>query len=56
MRITERCQKCGTCVNECPVGAISLDPKGKTAVIDQNKCVKCGYCQTVCPFDAIEED
>ena len=49
----EKCIGCGTCVNVCPVGAISFGPDGK-AVIDPKKCIKCKTCEGVCPVQAIK--
>ena len=49
----KKCIGCGTCVDICPVNAISFDDEGK-AVIDQEKCIKCGTCEAVCPVNAIE--
>lgn len=49
----EKCIGCGTCVDVCPVSAISLNDEGK-AQIDQEKCIKCGTCEAVCPVMAIE--
>jgi ferredoxin len=50
-KITVDCVSCGTCVNECPVGAIS---KGEGLyVIDPDKCTECGACADVCPVGAI---
>ena len=49
----EKCIGCGTCVDVCPVNAISLNDEGK-AQIDQEKCIKCGTCEAVCPVMAIE--
>lgn len=46
------CIGCGTCVNMCPVGAISFDKNGK-AKIDPKLCIKCKTCQGVCPVSAI---
>ncbi len=50
--ITDECISCGTCVDECPVEAISEgDDK---YVIDPDLCTDCGTCADVCPTDAIE--
>jgi heterodisulfide reductase subunit A len=48
-----RCSKCGLCVEVCPYGAISLDPKEKFAVVDEVKCRACGMCAATCPSQAI---
>lgn len=48
------CIGCGTCVNICPVGAISM-VNGK-AHIDNEVCIKCGSCEGVCPVGAIKID
>ena len=48
--ITADCEKCGECIQSCPVGAISPD-----YVIDRDGCIYCGACLSVCPWDAIEE-
>ena len=47
------CVGCRTCVDVCPVGAISM---GDTvAQIDQEICINCGACQGACSVNAIEE-
>ena len=38
-KITDICVACGTCIDECPVGAIS---EGDIYKIDENACVSCG--------------
>ena len=52
-KITDKCVACGTCINECPMGAIS---EGDIYVIDADACVGCGSCAGACPNDAIVED
>ena len=51
-KITDACKGCSLCAKNCPVNAISGEPK-KKFVIDQTKCIKCGACITKCPFKAI---
>lgn len=48
-----KCNGCGTCLEFCPTGAISLI-HGK-AVINQRNCMECGMCLGVCPVGAIHE-
>ncbi len=38
-----RCISCNICVDNCPVGAITM-VRG-VAVIDQEKCISCGICK-----------
>lgn len=49
--IGDSCVACGTCLDGCPVDAISED--GGKYVIDANTCVDCGTCAGNCPMDAI---
>jgi len=46
----EKCTACGTCVDTCPVQAITLQDK---AVIDKENCTDCGVCVEGCPEEAI---
>lgn len=49
----ERCTGCGTCVRECPVGAIPADdPKTVHAAL----CTSCMRCIAVCPTGARHND
>ncbi len=50
-KISDACAACGTCIDECPVGAIA---EGDIYSIDASKCVDCGTCADVCPMEAIQ--
>ena len=67
---TEKCIKCGRCVQACPYnsivrfgrpcaeacGADAIDSDElNRAVINQDKCVACGLCIVSCPFAAIAD-
>lgn len=52
-KITDACIACGTCVGECPVGAIALN--GDKYDIDADACLDCGSCAGACPVGAIEQ-
>jgi heterodisulfide reductase subunit A len=56
-RVSESlCVGCGTCVQACPFGAISMIAgQGMLSVssIDPTLCVSCGNCAVVCPAKAI---
>ena len=45
-----RCDGCGVCVDECPVGAIAVSV---LATIDTFACTGCGRCVAACPTQAI---
>ena len=49
-KITDSCVACGTCMGECPSGAIS---EGDIYTIDPNVCVDCGTCADACAMGAI---
>ena len=48
--INEDCIACGTCIDECPVNAIS---EGDIYTIDADTCTDCGACADACPTEAI---
>ncbi len=53
--INDKCEKCGDCVDECPVEAITEGTD--KYVIDADTCVDCGTCTEVCPVGAaVPED
>ncbi len=47
----EWCTGCGTCVDQCPVSALSMN--GPVPEVDADRCIACFCCQEVCPEKAI---
>jgi len=47
----EKCDGCGTCVDECSTEAISI--VDNVAVVNADECVDCEVCVDVCPNGAI---
>lgn len=52
-RTSEACVHCGTCVRECPVGAIDAEDPSR---IDAAHCLSCFRCIKVCPTKAKNMD
>jgi len=50
----EMCTGCEVCIDECSIGAISMDED--VAVIEESECIRCGICHNVCPSDAVRHD
>ena len=50
----ETCTGCGSCVDICPVEAITLE--NDKAKVDEDTCVDCGTCVDECPVEAIALD
>ena len=50
----EKCTGCESCLDSCPLDAITMD--GDVAVIDEDACGDCGSCVDVCPVEAISMD
>lgn len=48
--ITDECTACGSCIDSCPVEAIS---EGDIYVIDAELCTDCGDCVETCPVECI---
>jgi uncharacterized protein (DUF362 family)/NAD-dependent dihydropyrimidine dehydrogenase PreA subunit len=47
----ELCTKCGTCIEHCPVSALSLGDC--LPQVDADVCIACFCCQEICPEKAI---
>ena len=50
----EKCTGCESCVEVCPVEAISME--NDKARVDEESCVDCGTCVDECPSEAISLD
>jgi len=50
----EKCMLCGTCVDECFMGALSIGEE--KIILDENSCKGCGRCVTVCPEGAVRAE
>ena len=46
--ISDDCIACGTCIDECPVEAIS---EGDKYSINPDLCTECGTCADACPSE-----
>ncbi|HUT54180.1 MAG TPA: 4Fe-4S binding protein [bacterium] len=51
LRVTDACEGCGTCVEQCFVQAIRLED-GRAVITEM--CKGCGRCAEACPHGAIE--
>lgn len=45
------CTGCGTCIDQCPVAALSMPED--LPVVDADTCITCFCCQEICPEKAI---
>ena len=52
LEVSENCTGCGTCVRDCPVGALMVKD-GKVAARKPEECIDCKHCVAVCPVGAI---
>lgn len=48
----ERCEGCGDCVEQCPMGVFQM-VDSKSQAVNEEKCIECCLCETVCPQLAI---
>ena len=50
LQLTDRCVKCGRCVQSCPAGCIDL----AAGTLDNERCVRCLNCLAVCRLGGVE--
>ncbi len=51
-----KCKKCGTCIEVCPDGIISMSEILERPVIlkrDESSCIHCGHCAAICPAGSL---
>jgi len=48
----QKCVGCGTCLQVCPHGVLSLT-NGKVDIVNRDACMECGACSRNCPVDAL---
>ena len=51
----DTCTLCQTCIEACPVDALSMDGGGadETIAVEEDLCIGCGQCAYQCPEEAI---
>jgi coenzyme F420 hydrogenase subunit beta len=47
-----RCVRCGTCVAQCPTGAVEMGPEGPF-IARPPDCTYCALCDAICSQGAI---
>jgi Pyruvate/2-oxoacid:ferredoxin oxidoreductase delta subunit len=56
--VSEKCVKCGICVNACPVSPKAVNwhdgDKSKPPSYEYDRCIRCYCCQEMCPESAIQ--
>lgn len=56
---SEKCNSCGLCAIDCPMGIIEFSKKDNLPQIQQDmeeSCIQCGHCEAICPKAAITVD
>lgn len=48
---SKRCSACETCLDRCPIGALTMDD---VAVVNLDRCIGCGLCTVSCPTEALQ--
>jgi Fe-S-cluster-containing hydrogenase component 2 len=48
----DRCEACETCLERCPMDAITIDGDN-AAQVNLDRCIGCGLCVSTCPIEAM---
>ncbi len=48
----DKCKRCGTCVNVCPVQVFKVED-GKTVIDKPDDCIGCRACEAQCPAQCL---
>ncbi len=51
---SEKCTKCGICVEVCPTNIIKIGKNGPRTIA--KACIRCGHCTAVCPEEALDNE
>ncbi|OPZ76907.1 MAG: Ferredoxin-2 [Alphaproteobacteria bacterium ADurb.Bin438] len=54
--VSDKCKKCYSCVEVCPVDAFRESDDSEMLVISPEVCIDCGVCIAECPEGAIHAD
>jgi len=51
---SDECIQCGTCVDDCPIDAITNGSNGDIPIIDETICLGCGVCSLNCKSESLK--
>lgn len=52
--LPEKCNMCGRCSLECPMGVIYLNGFFRPIFVNTSRCGTCKKCESICKNNAIE--
>jgi NAD-dependent dihydropyrimidine dehydrogenase PreA subunit len=51
--LTDRCTRCGVCIDVCPTNVFDLAADGLPVIARQNDCQTCFMCELYCEADVL---